>query len=62
MPQLDSEFRAWSGFMPVQVVAGVGHGQLQQTALFEHVSDESVQVHEALMVAYVMGQDRQHHG
>lgn len=35
---------------------------LQQTAILESVSYQLVQVHQALMVSDVMGQNRQHHG
>lgn len=35
---------------------------LQEAAVLEDVADELVQVHEALVVADVVGEDRQHHG
>ena len=35
---------------------------LQQAAILKHVADELVQVREALVVADVVGEDREHHG
>lgn len=35
---------------------------LQEAALGEDVADELVQVHQTLVVSYVMGEDGQHHG
>lgn len=35
---------------------------LQEAALGEDVADELVQVHQTLVVPYVMGEDGQHHG
>lgn len=35
---------------------------LKEAALLEDVADELVQVHQALVVTDVMGEDRQHHG
>lgn len=39
-----------------------GSPHLQEAAFLEDVADELVQVHEALVVADVVGEDGQHHG
>lgn len=40
----------------------MGGAHLQEAAFLEDVADELVQVHEALVVADVVGEDGQHHG
>lgn len=40
----------------------MGGPHLQEAAFLEDVADELVQVHEALVVADVVGEDGQHHG
>lgn len=46
--------------MQQRTVRVVAH--LQEAAVLEDIADELVQVHQALVVSDVMGENREHHG
>lgn len=56
--QLDSGQRGVS----LESAAVMTLPHLQEAALGEDVADELIQVHQTLVVPYVMGEDGQHHG